>query len=62
MKTLITGILMLSISGCAFVKQVQTHCKMEIISSDINTGAIKVCGQCDSLKQTVLEQIKSLKK
>lgn len=61
-KAILIFAALVTISSCSFVKQVQTHCKLEIVSSDINTGAIKICGQCDSLKQTILEQIKSLKK
>jgi len=60
-KVILIFAVLVTISSCSFVKQVQTHCKMEVVSSDINTGSIKLCGQCDSLKQTILEQIKSIK-
>lgn len=61
-KIILVLAVLTTVSSCSFVKQVQTHCKMEVVSSDINTGSIKLCGQCDSLKATILEQIKSLKK
>ncbi|CAB4183658.1 hypothetical protein UFOVP1106_38 [uncultured Caudovirales phage] len=61
MKTLITGILMLSISGCAFVKQVQTHCTVTAPSYNLQNGDFTSCIQCDSLAAVVKSVINKVK-
>lgn len=50
-----------TVSSCSFVKDVQKHCKPEIISGDIQSGSFNACLKCDSLAKVVWEAIKKEK-
>lgn len=56
-KLLFIGLVLLSITSCSFVKDVQAHCK--VTPSDVNAlqGSFNVCLKCDSLASVVKTQI-----
>lgn len=57
-KLLLLSAILILISGCSFVKDVQSHCKPSINSGDIQTGSFNVCLKCDSLAKVVYSNIK----
>ena len=49
--------ILLAVSGCSFVKDVQSHCQIETTSVDATNGSFKTCLTCDSLAKIVKTQI-----
>ena len=52
---------LLTISSCSFVKDVQKHCRPEVVSGDIQTASFNVCLKCDSLAKVVWDNIQKQK-
>lgn len=56
-KLFFTAVLFTGITGCSFVKDVQSHCKPEITTGSIQTGSFTACLRCDSLAKVVYTHI-----
>lgn len=62
MKTLlITFAVLLTVSSCSFVKDVQKHCVVSETQADVFTGSFNACLKCDSLAQVVKNGIAKAK-
>lgn len=52
-KVIVFSVIVLSISSCSFVKNVQKHCIVSQTQADVFTGSFNACLKCDSLAQVV---------
>jgi len=57
-KIIFASAVLLTISSCSFVKQIQNHCTVTTPSVSVNDGSFVSCLSCDSLASVVLEAIK----
>jgi hypothetical protein len=48
---------MATVSSCSFVKDVQSHCKVDVPSGNIQSGSFNACLKCDSLAKVVWDNI-----
>lgn len=60
-KVIVFSTIVLSISSCSFVKDVQKHCVVSETQADVFTGSFNACLKCDSLAQVVKNGIAKAK-
>jgi hypothetical protein len=57
MKKLLFICAVLSVASCSYLKEIQSHCKLEIVSGSIEKDSYKLCGSCDSLAKITYKAI-----
>jgi len=57
-KVILILAVLVTISSCSFVKQIQNHCTVSTPSYNLQNGDFTSCLKCDSLAKVVLEAIK----
>lgn len=56
-KIILISAVLVAVSGCSFLTDLEKHCKITGINGNIKTIGFKGCIECDSLAQVVSSTI-----